>query len=58
MKILLIGVSARGLAESAVNSGYSVIALDAFGDLDLQGFCESHALLRDFGIPYSAAGLY
>jgi predicted ATP-grasp superfamily ATP-dependent carboligase len=58
MKILLIGVSARGMAESAVKSGYSVIALDAFGDLDLQGLCESHALLRDFGIPYSVKGLY
>lgn len=58
MKILLLGVSARGMAESAVNSGYSVIALDAFGDLDLQGLCESHALLRDFGIPYSVKGLY
>jgi uncharacterized protein len=58
MKILLVGVSARGLAESAVNSGYSVMALDAFGDLDLQGFCESHALLRDFGIPYNAASLF
>jgi predicted ATP-grasp superfamily ATP-dependent carboligase len=58
MKILLIGVSARGLAESAVNSGYSVIALDAFGDLDLNEICESYSLARDYGIPYSAAGLY
>jgi predicted ATP-grasp superfamily ATP-dependent carboligase len=58
MKILLIGLSVRALAESAVYSGYSVIALDAFGDLDLQGVCESYALVRDFGIPYSAAGLY
>lgn len=58
MKILLIGVSARSLAESAVNSGYSVIALDAFGDLDLSEICESYSLARDFGIPYSAAGLY
>jgi uncharacterized protein len=58
MKILLIGVSVRGLAESAVNSGYSVVALDAFADLDLQDLCESYALVRDFGIPYSAAGLY
>jgi predicted ATP-grasp superfamily ATP-dependent carboligase len=58
MKILLVGISARSLAESAVNSGYSVIALDAFGDLDLQELCESYALTRDFGIPYSAAGLY
>jgi predicted ATP-grasp superfamily ATP-dependent carboligase len=58
MKILLIGLSVRALAESAVNSGYSVIALDAFGDLDLQRFCESYALVRDFGIPYSAAGLH
>jgi predicted ATP-grasp superfamily ATP-dependent carboligase len=58
MKILLIGISARGLAESAVNSGYSVVALDAFGDLDLQDFCESYSLARDFGMRYSAAGLY
>jgi uncharacterized protein len=58
MKILLIGLSVRGLAESAVKSGYSVIALDAFGDLDLQGLCESYALARDFGIPSTAAGLY
>ena len=58
MKILLIGVSARGMAESAVKSGYSIVALDAFGDLDLQGLCESHALLRDFGVPYSVKGLY
>jgi uncharacterized protein len=58
MKILLTGVSVRGMAESAVNSGYSVMALDAFGDLDLQGFCESHALSRDFELSYSAGGLF
>lgn len=57
MKILLTGLSVRAMAESAVRSEYSVIALDAFGDLDLQRLCESYAVTRDFGLPYSPAAL-
>ena len=57
-KILLIGVSVRALAESAVKSGYPVIALDAFGDSDLENLCEVYSLSRDFQIPYSARGLF
>src|SRR5258708_11625524 len=33
---LLAGVSTRDIAESAVRAGYEVVAVDGFGDLDLQ----------------------
>lgn len=58
MKILLVGVSARAMAASAVRSGYDVVALDAFGDLDLQALCNGYSLRRDFHQAYSAKGLY
>ena len=58
MKILLVGVSVRAMAASAVKSGYNVVALDAFGDLDLQALCEGYSLQRDFHQAYSAKGLY
>ncbi len=57
MKILLVGVSVRALATSAVQSGYDVVALDAFGDLDLQALCEGYSLRRDFDKAYSAPAL-
>jgi len=47
--ILLISVSARMLAELAVGAGHDVVALDRFGDLDLQGLCPSVSVLRDLG---------
>ncbi|HVP21079.1 MAG TPA: ATP-grasp domain-containing protein [Anaerolineaceae bacterium] len=58
MKILLVGISVRAMAESAVHSGYQVIALDAFGDLDLEAIAECHALQREFHLPFSAGSLY
>jgi predicted ATP-grasp superfamily ATP-dependent carboligase len=36
MKVLLVAVSARMLAELAVADGYEVVALDRFGDVDLR----------------------
>ncbi len=36
MKVLVVAVSARMLAELAVADGYEVIALDHFGDVDLR----------------------
>ncbi len=36
MRILVVAVSARMLAELAVADGYEVIALDRFGDVDLR----------------------
>jgi uncharacterized protein len=47
--ILLISVSARMLAELGVRAGHDVVALDRFGDLDLQRLCPSVSLLRDLG---------
>ncbi len=35
-RVLLAGASARGFAESAARAGYEVVAVDGFGDLDLQ----------------------
>ena len=57
-KILIIGISARAMAESAARSGYEVAALDAFGDRDLQSAVESHSLKRDFNAGYSAQAIY
>lgn len=34
-RVLIAGVSTRGLAESATRAGYEVVAVDGFGDLDL-----------------------
>jgi uncharacterized protein len=47
--ILLISVSARMLAELAVSAGHDVVAVDRFGDLDLQQLCPSVSVLRDLG---------
>jgi uncharacterized protein len=37
------------LAELAVKAGHDVVALDRFGDLDLQPLCRSVSVLRDLG---------
>ncbi len=58
MKILIIGISVRAMAESAVNSNYQVIALDAFGDRDLRALAKTYSLRREFGVPYSPNELY
>jgi predicted ATP-grasp superfamily ATP-dependent carboligase len=42
--ILLVSVSARMLAELARREGHDVMALDRFGDLDLQRLCPSVSL--------------
>jgi predicted ATP-grasp superfamily ATP-dependent carboligase len=47
--ILVVSVSARMLAELGVRAGYDVVALDRFGDLDLQRLCPSVSVLRDLG---------
>jgi predicted ATP-grasp superfamily ATP-dependent carboligase len=55
---LVVGISVRAMVESAVASGYPVIALDAFGDRDLKVLTESFSLRRDFQSQYSPAALY
>jgi uncharacterized protein len=58
MRILILGVSVRAMVESATNSNYAVVALDAFGDRDLAAMAESHSLHNDFHVRYSAAELF
>lgn len=55
--ILLVSLTARMLAELAVKAGYSVLALDFFGDLDLQALCPSLSLRHDYNQRYSASAL-
>ena len=45
----MISVSARMLAELGVRAGYDVVAVDRFGDFDLQQLCPSVSVLRDLG---------
>ena len=47
--ILVISVSARMLAELLVRAGHDVVALDHFGDLDLQRLCPGVSILRNLG---------
>jgi predicted ATP-grasp superfamily ATP-dependent carboligase len=47
--ILLVSVSARMLAELGVRAGHDIVALDRFGDLDLQRLCPTVSVLRDLG---------
>lgn len=64
MKVLLVGISTRALAQSAVRAGYEVISLDFFGDSDQPAGAEVHSLVRDLGQPPTllslaqAAGLF
>ena len=56
--ILLVGYTMRMLAELATQAGYTVIALDYFGDSDLRAIAPSVSLLRDFaGAAYDPAAL-
>jgi predicted ATP-grasp superfamily ATP-dependent carboligase len=50
-KILLVGISTRALAQSAVNAGYQVVSLDFFGDSDQPPQAEVFSLVRDFHLP-------
>jgi uncharacterized protein len=45
----VVSVSARMLAELGARAGNDVVALDRFGDLDLQRLCPSVSVLRDLG---------
>lgn len=55
--ILLVSFTARMLAELAVKAGYPVLALDYFGDADLQALCPSVSLRHDYNAEYSATAL-
>lgn len=57
MRVLLLGVSTRALADSAADGGQDIVAVDYFADRDQARLVESHALQRDLGLPLSAEGL-
>jgi len=59
MRILITGVSARALAESACRAGWTqrIVAVDYFGDWDLQRSCENYSLRRDARCRYSVRRL-
>ncbi len=46
------------MVESAVRSGYAVLALDAFGDQDLKALADSFSLQHDLHARYSAGALF
>ncbi|HEX5386703.1 MAG TPA: ATP-grasp domain-containing protein [Gemmatimonadales bacterium] len=52
--VVIAGVSARALAESAAMAGLRVAAVDAYGDVDLATCAHAVALRRDLGLRYSA----
>src|SRR5512136_1936086 len=58
MRILIIGVSTRSLAESAKAAGYELVTVDYFGDYDQKSWCENFSLKRDLNLPFGSAQLY
>lgn len=57
MPILIVGVSTRAIAESALQGGHEFVTLDYFGDRDQRERVENYSLLRDFKRPFSAGAL-
>lgn len=57
MKYLLLGLSTRAMAESAVKCGLDVMTLDYFGDRDQKAIVENISLARDLHLPFSARNL-
>lgn len=53
MRALIVGVSTRAAAESAARAGFTVIALDAYGDLDHHPAVQALSLPRDFHTAFS-----
>jgi hypothetical protein len=47
--LVLVGMNVRPLAQSAVAAGFDVVALDAFGLLDLPSRARCLSLAYDFG---------
>jgi predicted ATP-grasp superfamily ATP-dependent carboligase len=54
-EVVIVGASARGLAESAATAGFQVLAVDAYGDLDLLARARTIALPGDLGVEWSPA---
>ena len=54
MKILIVGLTTRAVAESAVGAGVDVVTVDYFGDLDQKGVCRNISL-RERRLAYGPA---
>lgn len=50
MTYLLVGLSTRGIAESAVRAGKDVVTVDYFGDLDQAQICDGVSLRREYDV--------
>jgi predicted ATP-grasp superfamily ATP-dependent carboligase len=57
VRILIVGLSTRAIAESAVRGGYPVFTLDYFGDRDQKELVENYSLKRDCQLGFSAEAL-
>jgi predicted ATP-grasp superfamily ATP-dependent carboligase len=57
VSILVVGLSTRAIAESAVRGGHQIATLDYFGDRDQASLAENLSLMRHFQLPFSAEGL-
>jgi predicted ATP-grasp superfamily ATP-dependent carboligase len=57
LRILIVGVSTRAIAESATQNGGEIITLDYFGDSDQREQVTNYSLKRDFRQPFSVSGL-
>jgi predicted ATP-grasp superfamily ATP-dependent carboligase len=57
VRILILGLSTRAIAESAVRGGYNVITLDYFGDSDQKKLVENYSLMRDLHLGFSSQAL-
>lgn len=57
MSTLIVGLSTRAVAESAVRGGHPIVTLDYFGDRDQAALARNLSLMRDFRLPFSAGGL-
>lgn len=54
---LLVGLSTRAIAESAVKNCNNVMTLDYFGDQDQRARVKNLSLAREYQLPFSAANL-
>jgi predicted ATP-grasp superfamily ATP-dependent carboligase len=54
VRVLVAGVSARSIAESAARAGFDVVALDAFADRDQHPAVRAFSVSRDFHLAFSA----
>lgn len=57
MRILILGLSTRAIAESAIRGGYNVLTLDFFGDRDQKQLVENYSVMRDFQLSFNAENL-